>query len=110
MPVDEKRSDEDTRDDNTRADDRAEAELISDALAEHASGAAPPPPPRRRVGGSAFPGIVLGGILAAAAGFGLARVVPGGWPLQDNSALEAQVKTQADALAAMNAQLEAQIK
>ncbi|MCA3440611.1 MAG: hypothetical protein INF50_09820 [Rhodobacter sp.] len=105
MPVDEKRSDEDTRDDNTRADDRAEAELISDALAEPASGAAPPPPPRRRVGGSAFPGMVLGGILAAAAGFGLARVVPGGWPLQDNSALEAQIKAQADTLAAMTAQL-----
>jgi len=110
MPVDEKRSDEDTRDDNTRADDRAEAELISDALAVPASGAAPPPPPRRRVGGSAFPGMVLGGILAAAAGFGLARVVPGGWPLQDNSALEAQIKAQADTLAAMTAQLEAQIK
>ena len=108
MPADEKRSDDDTRDETTRADDRAEADLISDALAEPASGAAPPPP-RRRVGGSAFPGMVLGGILAAAAGFGLARVVPGGWPLQDNSALEAQIKAQADALAALNAQLEAQI-
>lgn len=109
MPADEKRSDDDTRDETTRADDRAEADLISDALAEPASGAAPAPPPRRRAGGGAFTGMVLGGILAAAAGFGLARVVPGGWPLRDNSALEAQIKAQADALAAMNAQLEAQI-
>ena len=109
MPADEKRSDDDTRDEMTRADDRAEADLISDALAEPASGAAPAPPPRRRAGGGAFTGMVLGGILAAAAGFGLARVVPGGWPLRDNSALEAQIKAQADALAAMNAQLEAQI-
>ncbi len=110
MPADEKRSDDDTRDDNTRADDRAEAELISDALAEPAPGVANPAPPRRRAGGGAFTGMILGGILAAAAGFGLARVVPGGWPLQDNSALEAQIKAQADALAAMTAQLEAQIK
>ena len=110
MPVDEKRSDDDTRAENIRADDRAEGELISDALAEPASSAAPPAPPRRQAGGGAFPGMVLGGILAAAAGFGLARVVPGGWPLQDNSALEAQIKAQADTLAAMSAELESQVK
>ncbi|MCA3442594.1 MAG: hypothetical protein INF52_04350 [Rhodobacter sp.] len=110
MPVDEKRSDDDTRAETVRADDRAEGELISDALAEPASRPAPPAPPRRQAGGGAFPGMVLGGILAAAAGFGLARVVPGGWPLQDNSALAAQIKVQADTLAAMNAALEAQVK
>ncbi|MFN7598618.1 MAG: hypothetical protein ACK5PT_18185, partial [Cereibacter sp.] len=60
MPADEKRSDDDTRDEMTRADDRAEADLISDALAEPASGAAPAPPPRRRAGGGAFTGMVLG--------------------------------------------------
>jgi hypothetical protein len=32
-------------------------------------------------------------------------MVPGGWPIQDISALEAQIKTQADSLAAMTAQL-----
>jgi hypothetical protein len=104
MPVDEKRSDDDTRAGSTRADDIAEAELITDALAEPAPGVSPPPPPARR-GGGAFLGTVLGGILAAAAGFGLARVVPGGWPLQDNSALEAQIKAQADTLADLTAQL-----
>jgi hypothetical protein len=104
MPVDEKRSDDDTRAGSTRADDIAEAELITDALAEPLPGVSPPPPPARR-GGGAFLGTVLGGILAAAAGFGLARVVPGGWPLQDSSALEAQIKAQADTLAALTAQL-----
>ena len=101
MPVDEKRSDDDTRAESTRADDIAEAELISDALAEPAPGVSPP----ARRGGGAFLGTVLGGILAAAAGFGLARVVPGGWPLQDSSALEAQIKAQADTLAALTTQL-----
>ena len=105
MPVDEKRSDDDTRAESTRADDIAEAELISDALAEPAPGVSPPPPPPARRGGGAFLGTVLGGILAAAAGFGLARVVPGGWPLQDSSALEAQIKAQADTLAALTTQL-----
>jgi len=107
MPVNKKRSDDDTRAESTGADDIAEAELISDALAEPAPGVSPPPPPSPPAprGGGAFLGTVLGGILAAAAGFGLARAVPGGWPLQDSSALEAQIKAQADTVAAQTAQL-----
>jgi hypothetical protein len=112
MPVNKKRSDDDTRAESPRADDIAQAELISDALAEPAPGVSPPPPPSPPPpsppaprGGGAFLGTVLGGILAAAAGFGLARAVPGGWPLQDSSALEAQIKAQADTVAALTAQL-----
>jgi hypothetical protein len=105
MPVDEKRSDDDTRVESTRADDIAEAELISDALAEPAPGVSALPPPPARRGGGAFLATVLGGVLAAAAGFGLARAIPGGWPLQDSSALEAQIKAQADTVAALTAQL-----
>ncbi|MGC5198969.1 hypothetical protein ACLD7X_019485, partial [Aphanothece microscopica RSMan92] len=38
-----------------------------------------PPAPRRRGGALA---LFLGGVVAAGAGCGLSRVVPGGWPLQ----------------------------
>ena len=105
MPVDDKRPEDDSLAKGARAEEIAEAELIVDALAGPASTTTPQTPPRRQAGGGAFFGMVLGGVLAAAAGFGLARVVPGGWPLQDSSALEAQMKAQADSLAAVTAQL-----
>lgn len=104
MPVDDKRSEDKTLTESVRAEDITDAELVSEALAERPAETASPAPARRR-GGGAFLGTVLGGILAAGAGFGLARMVPGGWPVQDSSALEAQIKTQADSLAAMTAQL-----
>lgn len=104
MPADDKRSKDDTLAENARADDIADAELVSDALADRPTETVPPPPVRRR-GGGAFLGTVLGGILAAGAGFGLARMVPGGWPVQGNSALEAQIKAQEDSLAGLKAQL-----
>jgi hypothetical protein len=104
MPADDKRSKDDTLDESARAEDIADAELVSDALADRPTEPAPPPPARRR-GGGAFLGTVLGGILAAGAGFGLARMVPGGWPVQGNSALEAQIKAQEDSLAGLKAQL-----
>lgn len=104
MPADDKRSKDDTLAESARAEDIADAELVSDALADRPTETAPPSPVRRR-GGGAFLGTVLGGILAAGAGFGLARMVPGGWPVQDNSALEAQIKAQEDSLAGLKAQL-----
>ncbi len=61
--------------------------------------------PRRRSG--AFFGTVVGGILAAAAGFGLARVVPGGWPLQDTTALTAEIAAQSQQLENLRADLDA---
>jgi hypothetical protein len=39
-------------------------------------------------------GPVLGGIIAAAAGFALAQFVPNGWPLQDTSALQTALADQ----------------
>ena len=104
MPADDKRSKDDTLAESARAEDIADAELVLDALADRPTETAPPPPVRRR-GGGAFLGTVLGGILAAGAGFGLARMVPGGWPVQGNSALEAQIKAQEDSLAGLKAQL-----
>ena len=104
MPADDKRSKDDTLAESARAEDIADAELVLDALADRPTETAPPPPVRRR-GGGVFLGTVLGGILAAGAGFGLARMVPGGWPVQGNSALEAQIKAQEDSLAGLKAQL-----
>lgn len=57
-----------------------------------AAPAPPPPPPApapRRSG--AFLGALVGGLIAAAAGFGLAKYIPGGWPIADTSALQAQI-------------------
>jgi hypothetical protein len=104
MPADEKRSEDDTLAESARAQDIADAELVSDALADRPAETVPPAPVRRR-GGGAFLGLVLGGIVASGAGFGLARMVPGGWPMQGTSALEAQIKAQEDSLAALKAQL-----
>lgn len=63
-----------------------------------------PEPPKvmseKRRGGLLAP--VLGGVFAAAAGFGLAQYVPGGWPLADTSALQSTIDAQAAELAALN--------
>ncbi|MFC3182255.1 COG4223 family protein [Cypionkella sinensis] len=37
---------------------------------------------------------VLGGVIAAGIGYGLAQYVPGGWPIQDTSALQAALAAQ----------------
>lgn len=69
---------------------------------------APPPqtrvdPPAVRKSNPLLP--VLGGIVAAGIGFGLAQVVPDGWPLADTtrqiSALDARIAAQDQKLAAM---------
>ena len=65
----------------------------------------PPVAPVNRRGG--FLGPVVGGVLAAAAGFGLAQYVPDGWPLQDTSALDQQLGTQSEMIAALEARLAA---
>ena len=62
------------------------------------------PPVQRR--GSVVP-MVIGGVLAAAVGFGLAQVVPQGWPLTDTSAMSAEVKTQAATIAALQTRVAA---
>ena len=49
--------------------------------------------------------MLVGGVLAAAIGFGLAQVVPQGWPLAEVSGLSAEVKAQADKIAGLEAKL-----
>ena len=58
-------------------------------------------PPKR----SGFLGTVLGGVLAAGAGFGLAQYVPNGWPISDVSALQATLSTQAQEIADLKSAL-----
>jgi hypothetical protein len=61
----------------------------------------PAPPPVRRMGVPA----AIGGALAAVFGFGLAQVVPNGWPLQGVDRLEATVAEQAALIATQQAEL-----
>lgn len=67
----------------------------------------PPPPSPAKGGSGGVIALLLGGVLAAGAGFGLSRVVPDGWPLQDTSDLQAQLAAQSaqvnDLLAAVQA-------
>lgn len=64
---------------------------------------APPVTPARRRA-SVLP-MVIGGLLAAGVGFGLAQVVPQGWPLAQVSGLTAQVDAQASSIAALQTKL-----
>lgn len=89
-----------------------EETLTADAPMAVAEPAAPPAPesaapvtaPPRRSGAL---GAVLGGVLAAGAGFGLAQYVPGGWPIADTSALEARLTAQDQEIAALKSALAA---
>lgn len=54
-----------------------------------------PPPARARSGG--LFGMVVGGVIAAAAGFGLSQVVPDGWPIgSDTSVTDRLAQAEAD--------------
>lgn len=72
---------------------------------------APPAPiaasPERRGGTGPFFGMVLGGVLAAGAGFGLARAVPDLLPSAGDSGVSEAVAAQAEELAALREQLAA---
>lgn len=84
----------------------AEADVPAVALAEPERPAPPPEPPKTppaKRGG--FLGMLLGGAIAAGAGFGLAQYVPGGWPLAETSALQTALEAQAKAISALQAQL-----
>jgi hypothetical protein len=74
------------------------------AAAERAAAARPEPEPAR--GGTPLPGIV-GGLIAAAIGFGAAQIVPQGWPIGDTTDLRATVATQGTQLADLGAQVAA---
>lgn len=57
--------------------------------------------------GPGFVPLVLGGVVAAAIGFGLAQFAPEGWPLPGASPLQVQLTDQAAEIATLRAQLEA---
>jgi len=62
----------------------------------------PVPPKVRR---SSPVGAILGGVIAAVIGFGVAQLVPAGWPLGDTSALDAKFAAQAAETVALKAQV-----
>lgn len=66
----------------------------------------PEPSPR---GSGGFLGLLLGGVLAAGAGFGLSRVVPEGWPIATGGLgnASAMLATQSSQIEALQAQLAA---
>lgn len=64
-------------------------------------------PARSGGGASAFLGMILGGIVAAAGGFGLARLMPDLLPMAGDSALSETVAAQVEELAALREQLAA---
>lgn len=105
-------------DEDTRPETKTEAEVVTEPKPEpaprhelgHEGEKKPEPvpdltspaepdavPPRRSI---VLP-LVLGGIIAAGLGFGLSRVVPNGWPIQDTSALEAEIARQAQEITAL---------
>lgn len=70
---------------------------------------APPPPsrPASARGGSAFVGMVLGGVIAAGAGFGLARLMPDLLPMAGEADLSKTVAAQGAEIAALKGELAA---
>lgn len=83
-------------------DDREMPEKVTEAPV------APPPPASPRQGGAgAFFGMVLGGIVAAGAGFGLARFMPDLLPMGGDTPLATTVAAQADEITALRAELAA---
>jgi hypothetical protein len=65
----------------------------------------PAPSPQRRSG--AFLGFLLGGAIAAAGGFALARYVPDGWPVAGTADLTARVEAGSQRIAALEAEVAA---
>jgi hypothetical protein len=81
----------------------AKPQILPDPAPEAAEVQAKPQKPIPRRGG--LVGGILGGAIAAAAGFGVAQYVPDGWPLADTTALQAALTAQQTETAALKAQL-----
>lgn len=99
--------DEDKKSDAVVVDAPAEAavpdaEVIEDPVVAPPPEPVAPSPPRRS---SVFPAL-LGGVLAAAAGFGAAQLVPQGWPLGNTDALRQEIADQAAEIATLQTRLE----
>ena len=86
----------------------AVVEAPAEPRAETAMEAPVAPPASPRPGGAgAFLGLVLGGVIAAGAGFGLARFMPDLLPLTADTGLDATVQVQAEELSALREQIAA---
>lgn len=79
-----------------------ETDKLDDPVEPTPNAPAPAMPKRQRSG---LVGPVIGGVIAAAAGFGVAQYVPGGWPIADTSALQQQLAAQEAKIAALKAQI-----
>lgn len=91
----------------TQAEAEATAAVMAEPKATEAISEAGPtltPPAKRR---GSFLAPLIGGALAAAAGYGVAQYVPNGWPLRDVSVLEQQLVLQAEAIAGLQSRLAA---
>ncbi|MDZ4094487.1 MAG: hypothetical protein U1D35_06205, partial [Paracoccaceae bacterium] len=91
-----------------QADHPEDVLILSDPTSEPDAGIPDVAPVKEtlRWQSSGLGGLLAGGVIAAALGFGLARfAVPEGWPLAGTKALEAQVAVQNDALATLRADL-----
>lgn len=64
-----------------------------------------PPKPAEPVRRPGWVAPLLGGAIAAGLGYGLAQYVPGGWPIQDTSALQAALTAQQAETESLKAQL-----
>jgi hypothetical protein len=105
--TDDEKSADDVTATTPQPDPVPDAEIIEAVTPRESERQVPPVTSRRRGGAGAFLGMVLGGVLAAAAGFWAARIIPGGWPLADTSALVSQLTAQAQEIAALKADLAA---
>lgn len=89
------------------ATEPAAADPVPEAAPERVMETPVAPPPERRGGGGAFLGMVLGGVIAAGAGFGLARFLPDLLPVGSDAGLAETVQAQAAEIAALREQVAA---
>lgn len=96
-----------------KADDPAMVESVeaterptaTEVKAEAPIAPPPPAPPASSRAGMAFLGMVLGGVIAAGAGFGLARVMPDLLPLGEDPSLAEMMAQQGAKIAALEEEL-----
>ena len=88
---------------DTKTEEPVEAEVVEEIVTPRAD--PPPAVPRRRGGAGTFLGLLLGGVAAAALGFGLARYLPNGWPMPDVTALQAEIEAQKATIADLQQKL-----
>ncbi|WP_157946876.1 hypothetical protein [Thalassobius sp. I31.1] len=91
--------------DETNEDSDAD-ELNQEPEAEEEPASEPAPTPTPAEKKSGFP-LILGGVVAAAVGFGTSLVVPDGWPIgADNSETRAQISAQQSEIASLTERLD----